>query len=200
MSLLDLILLIINKLIGNNSNEKENGNEEKSSVQKDNENGEETRQKSSSKNDEENGQKERVLNLITFEELLKGTKLETIPAEHQANLKELHKRINLIRQAYGKGMTPTSGYRSKEDHIRVYKELAIKRNVQFDETKIPWGSQHLKGAAVDISDPDGKLYAWTEQNTKLLEEIGLWCEVKDDQRRVHYQIYPPKSGNRFFKP
>ena len=200
MKFLDLILLIINSLMGKKTNEKENANEEKSNVQKADENGEETRQETISKNDEENGQKERVLNLITFEELLKGTKLDIIPAEHQANLKELHKRINLIREAYGKAMVPTSGYRSKEDHIRIYKELAIKRNVPFDETKIPWGSQHLKGAAVDISDPDGKLYEWTEQNKKLLEQIGLWCEVKDDQRRVHYQIYPPKSGNRFFKP
>lgn len=200
MNLLDLILLIINKMTGKKTNEKENGNEEKRDVQEVPKTGQEIGQETVAKIHEEKRQEEVLLNLITFEELLKGVKLDTIPAEHQANLKELHKRINLIRQAYGKGMTPTSGYRTKEDHIRVYKELAIKRNVPFDETKIPWGSQHLKGAAVDISDPDGKLYAWTEQNKKLLEEIGLWCEVKDDQRRVHYQIYPPKSGNRFFKP
>lgn len=187
-------------MIGKKTNEKEDGNEEKRNAQEVGQISKEIRQENASEVHEEIRQEKVLLNLITLEELLKGTKLDTIPAEHQANLKELHKRINLIRQAYGKGMTPTSGYRSKEDHIRVYKELAIKRNVPFDETKIPWGSQHLKGAAVDISDPDGKLYAWTEQNTKLLEEIGLWCEVKDDQRRVHYQIYPPKSGNRFFKP
>ena len=187
-------------MIGRSNDEKETGNEEKRDVQEVIKTGQEIRQETVAEIHEEKRQEEVLLNLITFEELLKGTKLDSIPAEHQANLKELHKRINLIRQAYGKGMTPTSGYRTKEDHIRVYKELAIKRNVPFDETKIPWGSQHLKGAAVDISDPDGKLYVWTEQNTKLLEEIGLWCEVKDDQRRVHYQIYPPKSGNRFFKP
>ena len=138
--------------------------------------------------------------MISLKELLKEKELNTLPKEHQDNMLVLLERINKVRSAYNKPMSVTSGYRAKEDHIRIYKELAVKRKVPFDETKIPWGSSHLKGAAVDISDPDGKLYAWTEQNVKLMEEIGLWMEVKDDQKRVHYQIYPPKSGNRFFKP
>jgi uncharacterized protein YcbK (DUF882 family) len=199
-SLLSLILLIINKLIGKNSDETEARNEEETIVQEVLKTGQEIRQEDATKVYEEKRQEKELLNLVTLNELLKGSKLESIPVEHQANIKELHKRINLIREAYGKPMVVTSGYRSKEDHTRIYKELAVKRNVQFDENKIPWGSQHLKGAAVDISDPDGKLYEWTEQNTKLLEQVGLWCEVKDDQRRVHYQTFPPKSGKRFFSP
>lgn len=138
--------------------------------------------------------------MISLKELLKGKDFNSLPKEHQDNMLVLLERINKVRSAWNKPMLVTSGYRAKEDHIRIYKELAVKRNVQFDETKIPWGSQHLKGAAVDISDPDGKLHAWTEQNEKLMEEIGLWMEVKDDQKRVHYQIFPPKSGKRFFKP
>lgn len=138
--------------------------------------------------------------MISLKELLKGKDFSSLPQEHQANMMELLLRINKVRSAYGRPMTVTSGYRAKEDHIRIYKELAIKRGTKFDETKIPWGSQHLKASAVDISDPDGKLFEWTKQNEKLMESIGLWIEEKDDQKRVHYQIYPPKSGKRFFKP
>lgn len=139
--------------------------------------------------------------MITMEEILKGKKLADLPKEHQDNLAILLEKINKIRHLYNKPMTVTSGYRSKDDHLRIYKELAVKRSKKFDEKLIPWGSSHLKAAAVDIAD-DSKytLYDWCQANIKALEEIGLWCEVKDDQKRVHFQIFPPKSGKRFFSP
>jgi uncharacterized protein YcbK (DUF882 family) len=133
-------------------------------------------------------------------EILGTTKVEDMPADHQANYKELLVKISKVREAWGKSMRVTSGYRSKADQIRIYKELAAQRKQTFDESKIPWGSAHLKCAAIDISDPDGKLYDWTRENEAKLAEIGVWMEVKDDQARVHFQIYPPKSGNRWFKP
>jgi uncharacterized protein YcbK (DUF882 family) len=138
--------------------------------------------------------------MITLKELLKNTKFESLPKEHQDNLMTLLERVNRVRQVWGKPMTVTSGYRSKDDHTRIYKELAAKRGQPFDEKKIPWGSNHLKGAAVDISDPDYKLIEWCIANEKLLEQVGLWCEEKDDQKRVHFQIFAPRSGKRFFKP
>lgn len=136
--------------------------------------------------------------MITMKELLKG---KTIPTEYATNFQELFEKINKIREAYGRPMVVNSCFRSKDDQIRVYKELAASRGVKFDETKIPWGSAHLKAAAVDIADDDNfTLYSWCVDNVKILEEVGLWCEVKDDQHRVHFQIYPPKSQSRFFKP
>ncbi len=138
--------------------------------------------------------------LITESEILRNVKKEDMPEDHQTNLEELLKKINKVRYAWGKPMRVNSGYRSKADQIRIYKELAEQRKQEFNEAKVPMGSAHLKGAAVDISDPDGSLYDWTHDNEALMEEIGLWMEVKDDQPRVHFQIYPPKSGKRWFSP
>ena len=138
--------------------------------------------------------------MITLKELLGKTDYNSIPKDHQANIMILLERINKVRSALDKPMIITSGYRSKDDHIRIYKELATKRKEIFDEKKIPWGSSHLKGAAVDISDNNGSLYEWCQKNEALLVEIGLWMEEKDDQKRVHFQIFAPASGKRFFKP
>lgn len=138
--------------------------------------------------------------LITEAEILKNFKKEDMPKEHQKNLEMLLERINKVRYAWNKPMRVTSGYRSMADHIRIYKALAAQRGVPYDESRVPMASKHLACAAVDISDPDGKLYEWAQANVPLMEEIQLWMEEKDDQARVHFQIYPPKSGKRFFKP
>lgn len=141
---------------------------------------------------------------ITLQEILKRYKFEDLPKEHQDNCVILLERINKIRTAYNKSMFVTSGYRSKEDHIRIYKEIAANKSIPFDETKVPMGSQHLKCAAVDIADSNGLLMKWTKENIKLLEEVGLFVEDDTIAARVHYQIYPFKSyipgGTRFFKP
>lgn len=137
-------------------------------------------------------------------EMIKMTELNPknheLTTEQHDNLVILHEKINKIRNLWGKPMVVTSGFRSKEDHLRVYRNIANKRDQKFDETKVPMGSMHLKGAACDISDPDGSLFQWCKDNVDKLEEVGLWCEEKDDQARVHFQIYPPKSGKRFFYP
>lgn len=138
---------------------------------------------------------------ISMNELLKGTPISEVPIEHQHNLEELKKRINIIREKWGKPMTVTSGYRSMFDHKRIYSEInAKRRKLKQPELTIPMGSKHLSGSAVDISDPDGSLHAWCKANIPLLEEVELWCEEKDNEARVHFQIFPPKSGKRFFYP
>lgn len=145
--------------------------------------------------------------MIVLKELIGQTPLNQIPESHQNNLNILLQKINVIRKEWAKPMNVTSGYRSEADHLRIYKELNAKRKAAaekegkpFVETKIPMGSMHLKGAAMDISDPDGKLFDWCKANIKLLEDTGLWLEEADDQKRVHFQIFSPKSGKRFFYP
>lgn len=138
---------------------------------------------------------------IAMSEILKGAKLEDQTPEIQANLLILLDKMNKLRSIYDKPMSINSGLRTHDDQIRVYKELAASRGQKFDESKIPWGSAHLKGAAVDIADNSSyDLMAWCKANVKVLEDIGIWCEEQDDQHRVHFQIYAPHSGNRFFKP
>lgn len=134
--------------------------------------------------------------MIKMEELLKGVKLDSLPAEHQANLLKLLEKMNIIRQKYGKPMTVSSAYRSKEDHLRIYREKGI-----TDESKIPMKSNHLSGLACDISDPNQELQKWTKANVKLMEELGFYMEDYSATKNwVHYQLVKPRSGNRFFKP
>lgn len=139
--------------------------------------------------------------MITFKEILGKTPISEVDIAYQHNIEELVKRINVIRAAWGKPMLVTSGFRSMHDHKRIYSELNAKRRSQnLPELKIPMSSKHLYGEAVDISDPDGSLHDWCKANESLLEEVGLWCEEKDSQARVHFQIEPPNSGKRFFYP
>lgn len=134
--------------------------------------------------------------LITEAEILKNTKREDMPEDHQANLDILLERINKVRYEWNRPMRVTSGYRSMEDHLRIYAAKGI-----TDQSKIPMKSNHLKCAAVDISDPNKELQKWCVNNESKLEEIGLWMEAFEATPNwVHFQIYPPKSGNRFFKP
>jgi uncharacterized protein YcbK (DUF882 family) len=137
---------------------------------------------------------------ITLKELTKGYNFASLPSSHRDNLEVLHERINKIRTAWAKPMSVTSGYRSLEHHLRVYKDIAAAKGQPFDKDRVPMGSKHLIGAAVDIYDHDGSLHDWCMANVPLLESVGLWCEVKDKQPRVHFQILPPRSGSRFFKP
>lgn len=134
--------------------------------------------------------------MITLKEL--NPKSSLLTEEQRANLDTLLERINIIRSKWGKPMVPTSGFRTLEDHKRIYRELAQQRGVS--NIRIPMGSQHLKGAAVDIYDPDGSLFRWCKANEQVLVDAKLWCEEQDDQPRVHFQIFPPASGKRWFKP
>lgn len=135
--------------------------------------------------------------MISMDELLQGKiKLQDVPKEHQENLKILLDRINIIRTKYGKSMTVSSGYRSKEDHLRIYKEKGI-----TDTAKIPMKSHHLFGRAVDIADPNQSLQKWIKDNVKVLEDAGLWMEdFSATKTWCHFQCVPPGSGKRFYMP
>lgn len=138
--------------------------------------------------------------MIQMDELLKGAKLEDQTPDIQANLKVLLERVNNIRIGWGQPMTVTSGLRTMEDHLRIYREKAEKAGVPFDKSKVPMKSKHLVGAAVDIFDPGLVLTKWLkENNSQRLVDAQLWCE-EGNSNWVHFQIFPPGSGNRWFYP
>jgi len=133
---------------------------------------------------------------IKMSEIVKNADLTSLSNDILSNLTELQIKVNKVREAYGKPLTVTSGLRTMEDHLRIYKDKGI-----TDQSKIPMKSKHLSGEAVDFSDPKQELQAWCLANVAKLEEIGLWCEdFSATKNWVHFQSVPPKSGNRFFKP
>ena len=105
--------------------------------------------------------------------------------EQDANLAILLERINQVRTAWGKPMTVTSGLRSDADQQRINPSAPR--------------SNHLKGAAVDISDDGLELTAWLKADPSILEDAQLWCE-EGNRNWVHFAIFPPKSGKRWFLP
>ncbi len=105
--------------------------------------------------------------------------------EVAANLAVLLDRLNQVRDAYGQPMIINSGLRSQSDQSRI--------NPSAPKSK------HLIGAAADINDPDGKFYDWCRANEALLVKIGFWMETRQGGWQ-HLQIFPPKSGNRWFIP
>lgn len=134
--------------------------------------------------------------MIVMKELIKDTDFNSLPADIKANLLKLLEKLTRVRLAYGKPMTVTSGLRTMEDHLRIYKEKGI-----TDKSKIPMKSNHLYGIAADISDPKGEFKKWIKENMKLMEELGLYFEDFDSTPTwVHIQFKAPASGNRFFKP
>ena len=82
-------------------------------------------------------------------------------------------------------MIVTSGVRSEADQARINPSAPR--------------SKHIIGAAVDIADADGSLYAWCKENEAELEAAELWCEERQGGWQ-HFQCIPPKSGKRWFNP
>ena len=121
--------------------------------------------------------------MITYLELLHDHNVNDLTTAEQHNLEDLLKAVNVIRQAWGKPMTVTSGFRSPQDQARINPKATH--------------SAHLEGKAVDIEDKDGSLYQWTKDNEALLVQAGLWVEA-GTKGWVHYQIRP--AHNRFFIP
>ena len=106
--------------------------------------------------------------------------------EIDANLAILFQRINSIRSDWGKPMLITSGLRSQSDQQRINPKA----------TK----SNHLIGAACDVSDPNLELTKWLKENeSQRLIDVKFWCE-EGNSNWVHFQIYPPKSGKIWFNP
>lgn len=126
---------------------------------------------------------------ITYNELLHGHLISDVPLTAQMRLEVLLTSINAFRAVYGHQMIVTSGYRSEADQRRI--------NASAPHSK------HRTGDAVDISDPDGYLYAYCYASQDILEQCGLWCEL-GTHGWVHFQCVPfgsyKPNGTRFFAP
>jgi len=135
-------------------------------------------------------------------ELIDKEDLTDIDKYHEWNLIVLCHKLNVLRRHYGQAMVINSGYRSESHHMRIYDAINDKRQKQgLRAIKVPWGSQHLIGAAADVADPHKKLQHFIEENEHLLEELDLYCEsFEATPTWVHFQLYAPRSGKRFFKP
>ncbi len=108
--------------------------------------------------------------------------------EDQAkNLNYLLNRLNKARLLYGSVMTITSGLRTTADQQRI--------NPTAPQSK------HLLGLAADIRDTDGALRTWVLEHLDEMSQIGFWFEdFRWTVGWVHFQVVPPKSGNRIFVP
>lgn len=128
------------------------------------------------------------------------TPLENLTIEQIGNMNTLISRVNQFLEKFGSYRKVTSGIRSMADHKRIYAEINAKRKAKgLAPVKVPMNSKHLICAAVDLEDADGKLMAFARANTKLLRDLGLWCETRQGGW-LHMQIFPPKSGALFFNP
>lgn len=129
--------------------------------------------------------------MIELRELLK------IKKEHWDNLNKLQQAVNKLRVSYGKPLIVTSGYRSMQDHLRIYKEKGV-----TDQSKIPMKSKHLSGLACDlVCDDLDDFKNFILDNEDLCNELNLYFEHFDATPTwVHCQITPPTSGKRFFQP
>lgn len=103
------------------------------------------------------------------------------------NLDKLLIQMNKVRFAWAIPMTVNSGWRPP----------SINASTPGSATH----SKHMIGLAVDIADPDGKLWAWVLQNLDLMQQLGLYFEDKRwTPSWVHFQLGAPGSGKRIFVP
>lgn len=135
---------------------------------------------------------------ITFTELQHGHLISDIPLDAQHNMEVLLVSINKLRDDWGKPMVVTSGFRTAQDQ----------KNINASAPN----SKHCKGQAVDIADPDGKLYQYVweldKNNRQVLKDYGLWFEQgtsrMDGHGWIHCQCVPYGSyvdgKSRFFIP
>lgn len=133
---------------------------------------------------------------ITFKELLGSHTIAEVPIAHQQNMQELLKRLEPVREAWNKPMVVTSGYRSLEEHYRIYSMKGTPRD------KVPLQSAHLYGMAVDIADEGLLLTDWLKHDRvgcTMLQAHNLYCE-EGNKNWVHFSTRAPKSGHRWFLP
>lgn len=105
------------------------------------------------------------------------------------NAGELAIRLNKLQTSFERQLVLSSGYRPKAVNAKT--------------TGASPDSWHIDCAAADVEDADGTLCAWVHAEEALVAHFGLWMEKThraDGTRRnwVHFQIYPPASGERFF--
>lgn len=127
---------------------------------------------------------------ISKEELLMGRDKKYVSEYTQEisdNLDKLLIPINKIRDAYGKPMIVTSGWRPAEINAHTPGAAAH--------------SKHQIGLAVDISDPVGDIRRYILANLSMIQELGLYMEdFNFTPDWCHFQLGAPASGHRIFIP
>jgi response regulator RpfG family c-di-GMP phosphodiesterase len=133
--------------------------------------------------------------MVTFKEMIGDITVADIPMKHQQNIQEFLKKINPIRLEDGHPWIVTNGYRTWQDHVRIYNQKGI-----FDLSKIPKKSNHLIGRAIDIYDPDLRLTKWLkENNSERMIKYNVYGE-EGNSNWLHLQDVAPASGRRWFYP
>jgi len=137
------------------------------------------------------------MSYFTRSEILMGRDVQyPISPTQSRNLDLLIEALNPIREAWGRAMILSSGYRPSQI------------NQSAGGAKM---SAHMSCQAVDIVDKDGSFAEWCLNNLDILEECGVYLEdprytyiVDEEGNRVggwvHLDIRGPKSGNRVFIP
>ena len=128
--------------------------------------------------------------MLAKSELLMGRDVQypnDYTQEISDNLDKLLISMNQVRTAWATPMIVNSGWRPPS--INAATPGAAK------------ASKHMIGLAVDIADPDGKLWTWVLQNLDLMQQLGLYFEDKRwTPNWVHFQLGAPGSGKRIFVP
>lgn len=144
--------------------------------------------------------------MISLDEICKPDIFNKVPVDHQLNMAHLHYAANSLRSHYKKPLTVSSGYRTLEDHKRIYEKINVKRiNDGLQMISAPMGSQHLIGSALDLYDPTFQIKNWIVDHLELAERLDIYFEDFDATGGVgggwlHMQLWSPASGKRFFKP
>lgn len=149
--------------------------------------------------------------MLKMEDLLHGANIGDQSLEIIDNLTDLLSKVQGVEaECPIKGWLATSGLRTMERHLRIYRDLAARKRRPFedgvfDESKVPKSSKHLNGTAVDIADPGLKITKWlkTPEGAALLDKYDLYCE-EGNADWVHFQTkkfgsYKP-GGSRWFNP
>lgn len=125
--------------------------------------------------------------MISRDEILNGQEKQfPLTSVMEGNLSHLLDCLNKFRQAYGKPMVVSSGYRPPEHNAKV--------------GGAP-NSCHLTCEATDFKDKDGELKKWCLSNLPVLESCGLYMEHQDATPTwCHLQTRMPASGHRVFRP
>lgn len=123
--------------------------------------------------------------MITRAEVLMGRDLQyPLTSELEDSLEKLLTALNVFRNAYGKPMTVTSGYRPAGINAKAG---GARR------------SAHMTCEACDFADADGAIKRFALQNLKVLEDAGLYMEdAAATPTWCHLQTR--RTRNRVFKP
>lgn len=147
--------------------------------------------------------------MLSLQEIVgKEIKVDDLDPDKLEQERDLLDRVNKVRTAWARAMTVTSGVRTWEHHLDIYRQKAASKQKPFldgvfDENKVPKLSKHLETvtdcAAVDVADPGLELTKFLKDNLSILEDAGLYCE-EGNTNWVHFQNKAPTSGKRWFLP